>query len=99
MQGGWLEQFHRRAAATPKTEGETTVPPEAPGEVSRRAFIQSGLATGVTASMAAGSMLAQTQVAQAQAAGDTPIGPKWWPSRWGPRTRPAAPTGLLPPRS
>jgi kynurenine formamidase len=85
MQGGWLEQFHRRAAATPKTEGETTVPPEAPGEVSRRAFIQSGLATGVTASMAAGSMLAQTQVAQAQAAGDTPIGPKWWPSRWGPQ--------------
>jgi kynurenine formamidase len=85
MQGGWLEQFHRRAAATPKTEGETTVPPEAPGEVSRRAFIQSGLATGVTASMAAGTMLAQTQVAQAQAAGDTPIGPKWWPSRWGPQ--------------
>jgi kynurenine formamidase len=85
MQGGWLEQFHRRAALAAKAEPETAAPPEALGEVSRRAFIQSGLATGVTASMAAGGMLAQAQVAQAQAAGDTPIGPKWWPSRWGPQ--------------
>jgi kynurenine formamidase len=84
MQSGWLEQFHRRVAA-PKTEPETAAPPEAPAEVSRRTFIQSGLATGVTAGMAAGGMLAQAQVAQAQAAGDTPIGPKWWPSRWGPQ--------------
>jgi kynurenine formamidase len=84
MQSGWLEQFHRRVAA-PKTEPETAVPSETPADVSRRAFLQSGLATGVTAGMAAGGMLAQTQVAQAQAAGDTPIGPKWWPSRWGPQ--------------
>jgi len=85
MQSGWLEQFHRRVAA-PKTEPEASAPPpEAPAEVSRRTFIQSGLATGVTAGMAAGGMLAQAQVAQAQAAGDTPIGPKWWPSRWGPQ--------------
>jgi kynurenine formamidase len=82
MQSGWLEQFHRRVAA-PKTEPETTAPPEAPAEVSRRAFLQSGLATGVTAGMAAGGMLAQAQVAQAQAAGDTPLGPRWWPSKWG----------------
>ena len=82
MQSGWLEQFHRRVAA-PKTEPETAAPPDAPAEVSRRVFIQSGLATGVTAGMAAGGVLAQAQVAQAQAAGDTPIGPKWWPSRWG----------------
>jgi kynurenine formamidase len=82
MQSGWLEQFHRRVAA-PKTEPETAAPPEAPAEVSRRTFIQSGLATGVTAGMAAGGMLAQAQVAQAQAAGDTPLGPKWWPSKWG----------------
>ena len=74
MQSGWLEQFHRRVAA-PKTEPETAAPPDAPADVSRRAFIQSGLATGVTAGMAAGSLLAQAQVAQAQAAGDTPIGP------------------------
>ena len=78
MQSGWLEQFHRRVAA-PKTEPETAAPPDAPADVSRRTFIQSGLATGVTAGMAAGGMLAQAQVAQAQASGDTPIGPKWWP--------------------
>ena len=83
MQSGWLEQFHRRVAA-PKTEPEASAPPpEAPAEVSRRTFIQSGLATGVTAGMAAGGMLAQAQVAQAQATGDTPLGPKWWPSKWG----------------
>ena len=69
MQSGWLEQFHRRVAGVPKEEPdapETTA--EAPGDVTRRAFIQSGLATGVTAGMAAGGMLAQTQVAQAQMA-------------------------------
>jgi kynurenine formamidase len=85
MQGGWLDQFYRRAAAAPKTQPETPAPAESPGEVSRRTFIQSGLATGVAAGMTAGGMLAQTQVAQAQATGDTPIGPKWWPSRWGPQ--------------
>jgi kynurenine formamidase len=85
MQSGWLDQFHRRVAAAPKTEPETPVSEETPDEVSRRAFLQSGLATGVTAGLAAGGLLAQTQVAQAQAAGDTPIGPKWWPSRWGPQ--------------
>ena len=85
MQSGWLDQFHRRVAEAPKTEPETPVSEETPDEVSRRAFLQSGLATGVTAGLAAGGLLAQTQVAQAQAAGDTPIGPKWWPSRWGPQ--------------
>ena len=88
MQGGWLEQFYRRVVPAPpasKAEAEAAAAPEAPSEVSRRAFIQSSLATGVTAGMAAGTILAQTQVAQAQATGDTPIGPKWWPSRWGPQ--------------
>ena len=85
MQGGWLEQFHRRTTAAPKAEPDAATPSDAQGELSRRAFIQSGLATGVTAGMAAGGVLAQTQVAQAQAPGDTPIGPKWWPSRWGPQ--------------
>ena len=79
MQSGWLDQFHRRGAEK-KTEPEAAAP-EVPADVSRRAFIQSGLVTGVTAGITAGGMLAQTQVAQAQAAGDTPIGPKWWPSR------------------
>ena len=96
MQSGWLEQFHRRVAA-PKTEPETAAPPDAPADVSRRTFIQSGLATGVTAGMAAGGMLAQAQVAQAQAAGDTPIGPKWWPSTWGAAGRGGrAPTWITP---
>jgi kynurenine formamidase len=96
MQGGWLEQFHRRVAAASKAEPETAAPSETQGEVSRRAFIQSGLATGVTAGMAAGGMLAQTQVAQAQAVGDTPIGPKWWPSRWGPQDEAGASNWITP---
>ncbi len=41
-------------------------------------------------------MLAQTQVAQAQAAGDTPIGPKWWPSRWGPQDEAGASNWITP---
>jgi kynurenine formamidase len=96
MQGGWLDQFYRRAVAAPKVEPETIAPPGAPGDVSRRSFIQSGLATGVTAGVAAGGMLAQTQVAQAQAAGDTPIGPKWWPSRWGPQDEAGASNWITP---
>ena len=96
MQGGWLEEFRRRAAAAPKAEPEAPATPEAPGDVSRRAFIQSGLATSVTAGMAAGGMLAQAQVAQAQAAGDTPIGPKWWPSRWGPQDEAGASNWITP---
>jgi hypothetical protein len=81
MQGGWLDQFYRRVAAGSKAEPEATPAPEASGEVSRRDFLHSGLVTGVTAGMAAGGVLAQAQTAQAQATGDTPIGPKWWPSR------------------
>jgi len=96
MQSGWLDQFHRRAAAAPKGESETATPAEAPGEVSRRSFIQGGLVSGVTAGMTAGSLLAQTQIAQAQAAGDTPIGPKWWPSRWGPQDEAGASNWITP---
>jgi kynurenine formamidase len=96
MQGGWLEQFYRRMAAEPKTEPEVTQAAQAPGDVSRRAFIQSGVVTGMTAGMAAGGMLAQTQVAQAQATGDTPIGPKWWPSRWGAQDEAGASNWITP---
>jgi kynurenine formamidase len=84
MQGGWLEQFYRRAAGAPPPDAEDPRP-EPGHEVSRRTFIQSGLASGVTAGIAAGTLLAQAQPAQAQAGGDTPIGQKWWPSRWGPQ--------------
>jgi kynurenine formamidase len=97
MQGGWLEQFYHRVTAEPKVEEPEVVrAPEVPAEVSRRDFIQTGLVTGVTASMAAGSVLAQTQVAQAQATGDTPIGPKWWPSRWGPQDEAGASNWITP---
>ena len=96
MQSGWLDQFHRRVAEAPKTEPETPVSEETPDEVSRRAFLQSGLATGVTAGLAAGGLLAQTQVAQAQAAGDTPLGPKWWPSKWGPQDEAGASNLITP---
>jgi kynurenine formamidase len=96
MQGGWLEQFYRHAAGTRKAEPETLEAAEAPSDVSRRTFIQSGLATGVTAGLAAGGMLAQTQVAQAQATGDTPIGAKWWPSRWGAQDEAGASNWITP---
>jgi hypothetical protein len=96
MQAGWLKQFYQRMAAEPKTTLEIPQGTEAPSEVSRRGFLQSGLATGVTAGMAAGGMLAQTQVAQAQATGDTPIGPKWWPSRWGAQDEAGASNWITP---
>ncbi len=96
MQAGWLDQFYQRIAAERKTEPEPTDATEASGEVTRRDFLHSGLVTGVTAGMAAGGMLAPTQVAQAQATGDTPIGPKWWPSRWGPQDEAGASNWITP---
>ena len=36
MKAGWLEQFHKRMAAEPKTASEVPQGTEAPGEVSRR---------------------------------------------------------------
>ena len=90
MQSGWLHERHRQESARPALPEASPAPTEATGaepkaDVSRRGFIQSGLAAG----LAAGTMVAQAtgvQVAQAQttpAAGDTPLGPKWWPSKWG----------------
>jgi kynurenine formamidase len=95
MQAGWLRDFYQRIAAEPKTEPVVTPDGETPADVSRRDFLQSGLVTGVTAGMAAGGMLAQTQVAEAQM-GDTPIGPKWWPSRWGAQDEAGASNWITP---
>jgi hypothetical protein len=67
--------------------------------VSRREFLHSGLVTGVAAGMAAGGVLAGQQVAQAQQAGTgqaTPIGPTWWPSRWGPQDEAGASNWITP---
>jgi len=79
MQSGWLEQFMGKESKAGDQAGEG---------VSRRDFLHGGLVGGVAAGVAAGGVLAGQQVAQAQqAAGgqDTPIGPRWWPSRWGPQ--------------
>jgi kynurenine formamidase len=70
MQSGWLDQFGRKEKD------------ESGDGVSRRQFIHGGLVTGV----AAGAGLAGQQVAQAQTGAggqDTPIGARWWPSKWG----------------
>jgi kynurenine formamidase len=95
MRGGWLEEFYRRVAAGSRTEAGATGPPDAPGGVSRRDFLHSGLVTGVTAGMAAGGVLAQASTASAQT-GDTPIGPRWWPSRWGPQDEAGASNWITP---
>ena len=80
MQSDWLQQFMGKES-----------------EVSRRKFMQSGLAAGA----AAGAGLAGAQTAQAQtpapaAGGATPIGPKWWPSRWGPQDQAGASNWITP---
>ena len=86
MQSGWLDQFFGR-------EREQSA-----ADVSRRHFLQSGVATGmVAAGAAAGPLLAQAPPAQAQApAGTTPIGPPWWPSRWGPQDEAGASNWITP---
>jgi hypothetical protein len=48
---------------------------------------------------AAGAVVTGQQVAQAQTAAggqDTPIGPKWWPSRWGPQDEVGASNHMTP---
>jgi len=83
MQSGWLDQFRHRATETRETTPAGTES-STPDDVSRRDFLHGGLVTGVAAGMAAAAV--SPQVAQAQQpapSGDTPIGPKWWPSKWG----------------
>src|SRR5262245_32599248 len=84
MQSGWLEQFWRRAA------GRTAADVEETKGVSRREFLQGSVAAGVSAGLAAQAALTPattTHAAPADAAPSeqamTPIGPPWWPSRWG----------------
>ena len=98
MQGGWLEQFYRRVVrAASKAEAEAAARPRR-----RRATCPGGRSSRAAWPRASrpawppARMLAQTQVAQAQAAGDTPIGPKWWPSRWGPQDEAGASNWITP---
>src|SRR5437016_5682602 len=79
MQSGWLDEFAKRQKQSTPVSTEDVK--ESDG-VSRRDFIQHSVLAGV----AAGAALAQIQPAEAQqTAGPvmTPIGPAWWPSRWG----------------
>jgi kynurenine formamidase len=97
MQSGWLDEFMRRdrpQAQDPAGQEIASTPRES-GGVSRRGFLQGGVAAG----MAAAGSLASQQVAQAQApagAQDTPIGPKWWPSRWGAQDQAGASNWITP---
>jgi kynurenine formamidase len=88
MQSGWLDLFGRKPERQGTDDG-----------VSRRNFLHSGLVSGMAAGMAAGGVLAGQQVAQAQQpapGGDTPIGPKWWPSRWGAQDEAGASNWITP---
>jgi len=95
MQSGWLQQFMRTKSVD--TTSDTPEPSASPATtgVSRRTFMQSGLAAGV----AVGGAAAGVQVAQAQApaaAGATPIGPRWWPSKWGAQDQAGASNHMTP---
>lgn len=87
MQPGWLAQFF---TGTPEQSDD--------GGVSRRDFLQGGVAGVAAAGMAAGGAVVAQQLVQAQpaAAQDTPIGPKWWPSRWGPQDEAGASNHITP---
>jgi kynurenine formamidase len=99
MQSGWLQQFMRKRAED--AANDSTQPSASPADaVSRRTFMQSGLAAGVAAgSAAAGGLTAGPHVAQAQtpaAGANTPIGAKWWPSKWGPQDQAGSSNHITP---
>src|SRR5262245_25087622 len=96
MQSGWLDEFMRRDRHQSQEPPVQDVSAQGAGGVSRRGFLPGGGAAG----MAAAGALASQQVAQAQApAGgpqETPIGPKWWPSRWGAQDEAGASNWITP---
>ncbi len=51
---------------------------------SRREFLRGAAAAGVAAGFATGGTAAAEAPDGAPAAQETPLGPPWWPSRWGP---------------
>src|SRR5262249_19841122 len=81
MQSDWLRQFSGKDSKD--------------SDVSRRQFVQGGLVAGVAAGVA-GAQVAQAQTPAAPAGGDTPIGPKWWPSRWGAQDQAGASNWMTP---
>jgi kynurenine formamidase len=75
----------------------------AEGETDRRDVLRAlglglfGLAAGAAPSAAeAASGIGYVTSAQAQATGDSPIGPQWWPSRWGPEDQAGASNWITP---
>jgi hypothetical protein len=68
----------------------------------RRAFLKTaGLGVGALGAVGLGTtryeagLVAPAQ-AQAPAAGETPVGPRWWPSRWGPEDQAGASNHITP---
>jgi TAT (twin-arginine translocation) pathway signal sequence len=94
MQSGWLEQFTRTQQQRTQTTGAES------NGVSRRDFLQSGLAAGVAAGMATGAIVNASVAGPVEAAPaqQTPIGPPWWPSPWGPDDEAGASNWITPDR-
>src|SRR5215208_5815682 len=91
MQPDRLEQW-KQAEDAAALEHQTTEATMGSGAVSRRGFIQGGLAAAA-AGMAATDHAA---VSAAPASQETPIGPVWWPSRWGPEDQAGASNWITP---
>jgi kynurenine formamidase len=100
MQSGWFEhhmRLHERIAeARSEPPGQTSDDPRA---VSRRGFLQAGIAAGAAVGMAANGLIGSPPAVEAMQPaqqGDTPIGPTWWPSRWGPEDEAGASNWITP---
>jgi hypothetical protein len=97
MQSGWLQHFMpKHAESVDDGSSQNGARPE---HVSRRDFIQGSLVAGAAAGAAASGALVSQTVAEAQApaaSAETPIGPKWWPSRWGPQDEAGASNWITP---
>lgn len=88
--------------------GEPSESTGAEGGASRRDFLLGGaqVVGGAAAALAAQAVAAEPALAQASVTGpridpippaaETPIGPKWWPSRWGPDDEAGASNWMTP---
>lgn len=86
MRSEGAEQYMRELEEQKASESKEDSQAKDKRRLSRRNLIQGGLVAGMTASMAAGGMLHGQAAADAQQVPpdqETPIGPQWWPSRWG----------------
>jgi len=88
MQPGWFTR-ERTGSESPAPEGAAT-----PG-LTRRDFLERGVATGVAAAVAAGGALAASHE-RAHAQADNPFGRPWWPSPFGPQDEVGATQRITP---